>query len=246
MFYGQAVSAWIRFVRVIEVRAEKQVEEPRQPGVLSVQPQHGGTEVRERDDGDARGFQLAKGLHRIGPRLQVQVGVKQPAPVVRCQRQLHGVDGVHQRVFSDSQKVDVLVRDGTEPAVFELARPPAVRQFLSISREDPLDFGDDGIRIEEYQVVEDDCLEPATPECFAVSRGSRRRRGRNRHAGQERRHRQVNPHDHDTAWLTRMLRSAYDPPTRHNPTSGKTQTLDGSPTDKCEYMAPARSKVRPA
>src|SRR5262249_15765659 len=53
--------------------------------------------------------------------------------------------------------------------------------------------------------------------------------------------------DHDLLDpLGPLRRAMYDPLTSTNPTSGKAQALAGSPTARCEYSAPIKSKTSPA
>src|SRR6476620_12235239 len=51
---------------------------------------------------------------------------------------------------------------------------------------------------------------------------------------------EVSPKDDDIRYVT------YDPATRVNPIRAGSHTAGESPTDRCEYSAPVRSKVRPA
>src|SRR5258708_32735762 len=75
--------------------------------------------------------------------------------------------------------------DRPQPTVFKLSRPPEIRELSPSSRKDRLDFGHDGVGVEQHEVVERDGLESGDCRGAEMCDRRRRRRERNRDANKK-------------------------------------------------------------
>src|SRR5205807_9887401 len=90
---------------------------------------------------------------------EMQLRVQELPPVVSAQLQPQRVSRIDQRILGDAKEVFVVIRDGSQPAVFELTRPPQIRQLAPFPGKCPLDRRYDRIGIEQHEEVERDRLE---------------------------------------------------------------------------------------
>jgi hypothetical protein len=123
-----------------------------------------GAEVRDGDDPDPGGFQLAQGgggvgpgLREqvgVGPGLRVQVGVEEAFPLLGGQLKPHGRGGIDQGFLGDPEEVGLTPREGPQEAVLRLLGPPGPGELGALAWERLLDGRADGVGLENDEVIE--------------------------------------------------------------------------------------------
>lgn len=96
---------------------------------------------------------------RFRPGSQLQVGVHQARPPFRGEVQPARTCSEGERIPRDVPEVFVVVGEGAQPGVLELAGPPGVDQPGALSREHLFAQPGDGARVDDGEPVERDGLD---------------------------------------------------------------------------------------